>query len=166
MEVILNNTKKIPNNWKIYHADLVLTQVLAAIISGLISYFLRKSVNEYIIGILGALIGGIGFLLCILANSFEPRLFCIAVFMVAIASGIWWVMAALIVYDDAGPGPFCVLLSMVYLAAYWGMTTFGFIFESLTHNLDDPFIGIFVTFIVGSVAAIVACVVALSMDEK
>ena len=156
IEDIMLKSRKIKSAWNTYHSTVVFTQTVTALVVGLISYFLRKAVNEYILGIIGALIGILGFLLCIFADAFEPRLFTFGVLFIAIAAGFWWIMPALIAYDDAGPPSFAVLLSLIFVANYWGMATFGITFEVFFYNLDNPLITTFVVFIVACVCAIIA----------
>lgn len=156
IEDIMLKSRKIKSAWNIYHSTVVLAQAVTALTVGLISYFLRKSVNEYILGILGSIMGIIGFLLCIFADAFEPRLFSFGVLFVAIAAGFWWVMPALIAYDDAGSPSFAVMLSLIFVANYWGIATFGIMFEVFFYNIDDPLITTFVIFIVACVCAIIA----------
>jgi hypothetical protein len=124
---ILTESNHSGANWHTYYTTIILTQTLSAIIFGLGSYFTRNSINEYSFGIIGALIAIFGFLLFII-SEYTTDLSFIGTILVSIASGIGWIIFPLIAYDDAGPQPFGPILSMTFLANYWGMCTFGFIF--------------------------------------
>jgi hypothetical protein len=148
-----------------YYGTIVITQVLAAILVGLISYFTRNSINEYLFPVIGAILAIIGLVLYII-SYYSTNLTFAGTILISIAGGIGWVMFPLIAYDDAGPQPFGVILCLTFLANYWGMCTFGFTFFILFENLVKPVIPVLIIYIIGCVGAIIGSVAALTMDDK
>lgn len=166
LDQILFLNKNALVNLNTYYSTTMLCQFLGAFVMGLIAYFLRNKVNEYIVGIVGCVLAIIGFLLCLFAKLFEPSLMFYGAIVVSVALGIWWIMPPLIAYDDAGPKPFGVLFAFILLANWWGMSAFGFMFKILWESVTNPYIYIMVINIIGCVGGIVGCVAALFMDEK
>ena len=148
-----------------YFATIILTQTLTALIVGLLSYFTRNSINEYILAIVGALFAIVGILMYI-ASSQGANLTFFGTILISIGSGMGWVMFPLIAYDDAGPQPFGVLLSLIFLANYWGMCTFGFIFFLVTENVVKPMMSIYTIYIIGLIGSMVGSAVSLIMDDE
>mmetsp|Transcript_28138 Transcript_28138/g.24870 ORF Transcript_28138/g.24870 Transcript_28138/m.24870 type:complete len:277 (+) Transcript_28138:647-1477(+) len=150
--------------YKVY-AMVIFTQSITAIITGLLSYFTRTSINEYLFAILGALLALIGIALFLLAE-FAINLTYVGLILISIGSGIGWVMFPLIAYDDAGPQPFGVLLSLIFLANFWGMCTFGILFFVITENVIKPLIPIYVFFILGLIGSMVSSGISLFLDDQ
>lgn len=151
---------------KTYSSTLNLCQSLAALVTGLISYFARNKINEYVFLILAAVVAGVGFLLAMFAVWFLDTLMFFAAVCIGIASGMGWMMPAMIAYDDAGAQPFGVLFSFILVANYWGMCTFTFIFRMLWMNLKSSWIPNLIIFLIGAIGSLISSVVALTMDEK
>lgn len=166
LDKIIFSTKTITTGLGTYYSTIVLAQSISALVFGLISYFLRNSVNEYIIMILGGVIALIGLLLTLFAYLFEAKLLFFGVLLISIASGIAWVMPSLIAYDDAGSQPFGIVFSFILLANWWGMCTFGFTLKFFGMQIAKPFVPTMVAFIVGAVGSIIGNIAALTMDDK
>lgn len=160
---ILTASGKYGSDLHSYYITIILTQTLSAIVLGLASYFSRNSLNEYSFGIFGALLAIVGIVLFIVTEIYSNISF-IGIIFISIASGIGWVIFPLIVYDDAGPQPFGPLLSLNFLANYWGMCIFGFIFMVIMEN-GKQLVLIYVIYIIGCLVTITASLACMSLDD-
>lgn len=163
-DVLLKEEDDGDTNLYSYYRTIILVQTLSAIIVGLLSYFTRTSVNEYIWAIIGAIIAIIGVILYLVSKDSSNVTYA-GTILVAIGSGIGWVMFPLIAYDDAGPQPFGVILSLIFLFNFWGMTFFGGIFFLLT-EYSKPLMPFFFVFIVGLIASIISSAISLFLDDE
>lgn len=102
-----------------------ISDMLARIAGGLFAYFLTKQVNGYLFAVLAGGNAAIGFGLAILSDSLGASLFWGASIMIGISNGLFWVIAPMIVMEDAGPDNFGLNWGFVLFANVFGMLIFG-----------------------------------------
>lgn len=124
-----------------------LCDVFARLVGGLLACFLRESVNEYIFGIVGTILGLFGFILCAFNLLYFGTMF------VSLALGLWWVIPALILMDEGGPKSIGGLWGTILSFNFYGIFVFSFIFELMWENIAKPLTPIYITFMISCALA-------------
>lgn len=137
-----------------------LSDVSARLIGGLIAFFFRNKINEYVFALLGTGFGFVGFLICALGSLYFGTLF------VSIAMGLWWVMPALIVMDDGGVSAFAGIWGTVLTANFWGLLFYGLLTAGFWSWFASPLLPIYIFYMVSCVIAGGITFWAYFMDTK
>jgi len=128
-----------------------LSQNLGALICGLLAFFFRFDANHFVFATIGAVMAVTAYILCLIFNSLY-----IETILIGAASGIWWVMPPLIIYQFFGPKPFAGVWGMVLTVNFWGFVIFGLIHAVVWNKTNDPLYIIFGIFSVCSIIGVVA----------
>jgi len=122
--------------------------MLSRLIVGLLAYALKKSINEYNFGIVGAILALIGFVLSFAAEYKYPGLLYPGSILIGIGSGVWWVIAPMIIMSDAGPGAFGALWGITLTSNFFGMFSLGLGFALVWESAKAPLYTIYPVLIV------------------
>lgn len=139
----------------------ILSQNLSAVTCGLLVYFFRFSISKFVFGTTGAGFAIAGFLVCLIFRG----LYVESIF-IGISSGIWWVMAPIIVYEFFGPKPFAGVWGTVLTVNFFGMSLCTLLFGLIWYNIANPLVFVLIIFCLFSIIAVVALGYVLQKEYK
>lgn len=121
-----------------YFDTFWICDILGRIIGGLIAYGLAKSFHEFFFGIIGALITAVGFAFFLaFERSHNSTLMYYGMVGIAVGSGMWWVLAPMIILDDAGPKSFSLLWGSILTMNFSGILFYTMVFILIWTNVTE-----------------------------
>ena len=151
------------------------SDMFGRIVGGLLAYFLINSINGYKWAIGAAVSVALGFGLALLTEPVSSIFLFIAVILIGLGAGIFWVIVPSIVMEDAGEKNFGLNWGLTLFLNALGMLIFGemfdYIYEWQAGGGDKCSGGscLLIQFITFGILALIAaglCFYALGEDEK
>ena len=136
------------------------------ILTGILAYKFRNNINEYVWGIIGSSIAILGFIFWAIAEYNYPGLLFIGVIMISSAKGVWWVMAPLIAFDDAGQFSFGALFGTILTFNFWGIFIYGIVWSVVWDHVENRLLAMYIISALSCGLSILSSAFSLSIDEK
>lgn len=149
-----------------YEDTFWIIEGLTKAIAGVLAYKFRNNINEYVCGIIGSSLAVFGFIFVAIAEYYVPELLLVGVIMIAMARGIWWVMAPLIAFDDAGQFSFGALFGTILTFNFWGMFIYAIIWSLVWDYVEKRLFAMCIISIASCGLSILSAAFSLSLDEK
>ena len=150
-----------------YFDTFWLWDVLARIIGGLVAYLLWKSLHEFFFGIIAALITAVGFAFFIAFESnHQVNLMYAGMIWIGTGSGMWWVLAPMIIHDDAGPKSFSLLWGSILTMNFSGILFFTMVYILIWANIANAASMIYILSLSSWIFAAIVCTYSFAQERK